>query len=70
MRDLGVLDDKLTFSNHVDVTVGKANSASGNWACLFGLFKPASVASKCVGNVNAVLFAYYASVKLMASVHQ
>ena len=62
MRDLGVyLDEKLTFGEHVDVTVRKANRALGVLMRSFQTGKRGK--SLCECNVKTVLAAYCANVR-------
>ena len=62
MRDLGVLlDEKLTFSEHVDVTVRKANRSLGMLMRSFQTGKRGRSLREC--NVKAVLATYCANVR-------
>ena len=62
MRDLGVfLDEKLTFGEHVDITVRKANRALGMLMRSFQTGKHGRSLRQC--NRKAVLAAYCANVR-------
>ena len=62
MRDLGVLlDEKLTFGEHVDAAVRKANRALGVLMRSFQTGKGGK-SLRCI-NVKAVLAAYCANVR-------
>lgn len=62
MKDLGVfLDEKLTFADHVDSTVSKANRALGLLRRSFQTGKGGRLLRDC--DIRAVMCSYYANVR-------